>query len=42
LFDVFMDIRGEIALKLYSYLDLIMADRCALSARTKICSKTWG
>ena len=27
LFDVFIDIRGEIALKLYSYLDLIMADK---------------
>jgi hypothetical protein len=27
LFEVFMDIRGEIALKLYSYLDLIMADK---------------
>ena len=27
LFDVFMDIKGEIALKLYSYIDLIMADK---------------
>jgi hypothetical protein len=27
LYDVFIDIRGEIALKLYSYLDLIMADK---------------
>jgi hypothetical protein len=27
LFEVFIDIRGEIALKLYSYLDLIMADK---------------
>ena len=27
LFDVFMDIKGEIALKLYSYVDLIMADK---------------
>jgi hypothetical protein len=27
LFEVFMDIKGEIALKLYSYLDLIMADK---------------
>lgn len=27
LFDVFIDIKGEIALKLYSYLDLIMADK---------------
>jgi hypothetical protein len=27
LFDVFIDIRGEIALKLYSYIDLIMADK---------------
>jgi hypothetical protein len=27
LFDVFIEIKGEIALKLYSYLDLIMADK---------------
>jgi hypothetical protein len=27
LFEVFIDIKGEIALKLYSYLDLIMADK---------------
>jgi len=27
LYDVFIEIRGEIALKLYSYLDLIMADK---------------
>jgi hypothetical protein len=27
LYDVFIDIKGEIALKLYSYLDLIMADK---------------
>ena len=27
LFEVFIEIRGEIALKLYSYLDLIMADK---------------
>jgi hypothetical protein len=35
LFDVFMDIRGEIALKLYSYLDLIMADKMHFERRTK-------
>lgn len=35
LFDVFMDIRGEIALKLYSYLDLIMADKMRFERCTK-------
>jgi hypothetical protein len=35
LFDVFIDIQGEIALKLYSYLDLIMADKNHFERRTK-------
>lgn len=35
LFDVFIDIKGEIALKLYSYLDLIMADKNRFERRTK-------
>jgi len=35
LFDVFIDIQGEIALKLYSYLDLIMADKNRFERRTK-------
>jgi len=35
LFDVFIDIRGEIALKLYSYLDLIMADKNRFERCTK-------
>jgi len=35
LFEVFMSIRGEIALKLYSYLDLIMADKTRFERRTK-------
>lgn len=34
LFDVFIDIKGEIALKLYSYLDLIMADKKHFERRT--------
>jgi hypothetical protein len=35
LFDVFIDIKGEIALKLYSYLDLIMADKNRFERCTK-------
>ena len=35
LFDVFIDIRGEIALKLYSYLDLIMADKTRFERCTR-------
>ncbi|PWU12014.1 MAG: hypothetical protein C5B51_01675 [Terriglobia bacterium] len=35
LFDVFIDIKGEIALKLYSYLDLIMHDKIRFERRTK-------
>lgn len=34
LFEVFIDIKGEIALKLYSYLDLIMADKKRFERRT--------
>jgi len=34
LFEVFIDIKGEIALKLYSYLDLIMADKKHFERRT--------
>ncbi|HZL53168.1 MAG TPA: hypothetical protein VFC37_19725 [Terracidiphilus sp.] len=35
LFDVFIDIKGEIALKLYSYLDLIMADKSRFERCTR-------
>jgi hypothetical protein len=35
LFDVFIDIKGEIALKLYSYLDLIMADKTRFERCTR-------
>jgi hypothetical protein len=35
LFEVFMSIKGEIALKLYSYLDLIMADKMRFERCTK-------
>ena len=35
LFDVFIEIKGEIALKLYSYLDLIMADKNHFERRTR-------
>ena len=35
LFDVFMDIKGEIALKLYSYVDLMMADKSRFERCTK-------
>lgn len=35
LFEVFMSIKGEITLKLYSYLDLIMADKTRFERCTK-------